>query len=102
MRKHRTRDPRECVFRFSKFCVLFSRLQQQIPCSRVLQTLSTSAKMGTVELTGLEMIRKHALGQLLAHCSAIPFTIDAFVLNKSSLRMVNNNNNGHESRTRKV
>ena len=48
-------------------------------------TLSTSAKMGTVELTGFEMMRKHALGQLLEHCSAIPFTIEAFVLNRSSL-----------------
>lgn len=41
--------------------------------------------MGTVELTGLEMIRKQALGQLLAHCSAIPFTMEAFVLKRSSL-----------------
>lgn len=48
-------------------------------------TLRTSAKIGTVELTGLEMTRKHALGQLLEHCSAMPLTIEAFVLNRSSL-----------------
>lgn len=47
--------------------------------------MRTSAKIGTVELTGLEMMRKQAFGQLLAHCSAMPFTMEAFVLNKSSL-----------------
>lgn len=41
--------------------------------------------MGTVELTGLEMMRKHAFGQLLEHCSAMPLTIEALVLNRSSL-----------------
>ena len=48
-------------------------------------TLRTSAKMGTVELTGLEMMRKQAFGQLLEHCSAMPLTMEALVLKRSSL-----------------
>ena len=53
--------------------------------------MRTSAKIGTVELTGLEMMRKQALGQLLEHWSAIPLTIDAFVLKRSSLKRITNN-----------
>ena len=34
--------------------------------------LLTSAKIGTVELTGLEMTRNIAVGQCLAHASAMP------------------------------
>mmetsp|Transcript_1751 Transcript_1751/g.3175 ORF Transcript_1751/g.3175 Transcript_1751/m.3175 type:complete len:204 (-) Transcript_1751:225-836(-) len=47
--------------------------------------LSTSAAMGTVELTGLLMTAIMASGQNSAHPSTRVFTILAFVLNKSSL-----------------
>eukprot|EP00754_Rhynchopus_humris_P045074 Rhum_TRINITY_DN4593_c0_g1::Rhum_TRINITY_DN4593_c0_g1_i1::g.14984::m.14984 len=43
-----------------------------------------SAKMGTVELTGLEMIRKHASGQCSAQALASVCTIEALVLKRSS------------------
>mmetsp|Transcript_8751 Transcript_8751/g.18845 ORF Transcript_8751/g.18845 Transcript_8751/m.18845 type:complete len:222 (+) Transcript_8751:378-1043(+) len=46
--------------------------------------LRISAAMGTVELTGLEMMRKQALGQALAACLMRLATMLAFVLNKSS------------------
>lgn len=62
-------------------------------------TLRTSAKMGTVELTGLEMTRKHALGQLLEHCSAMPLTIEALVLNRSSLGTIDLEENEHHAYT---
>mmetsp|Transcript_35815 Transcript_35815/g.41783 ORF Transcript_35815/g.41783 Transcript_35815/m.41783 type:complete len:246 (-) Transcript_35815:247-984(-) len=45
---------------------------------------STSAAMGTVLLTGFEMIPIIAFGHVRAHSSARLFTIDAFVLNRSS------------------
>ena len=41
--------------------------------------LSTSAKMGTVELTGLEMMQIMAFGQCSAQAEARSRTIDAFV-----------------------
>ena len=71
--------------------------QQRRNCQ---QTLRTSAKIGTVELTGLEMIRKHALGQLLEHWSAIPFTIDALVLKRSSLNESHSTKKTRKTRTR--
>mmetsp|Transcript_11075 Transcript_11075/g.14635 ORF Transcript_11075/g.14635 Transcript_11075/m.14635 type:complete len:211 (-) Transcript_11075:246-878(-) len=43
-----------------------------------------SAAIGTVELTGLEMIARTASGQCSAHADVKVATMDAFVLNKSS------------------
>jgi hypothetical protein len=45
--------------------------------------LSTSATMGTVELTGLEMTRMNASGQEEAIPLARSLTIPALILNKS-------------------
>ena len=45
---------------------------------------SPSAKMGTVEFTGLEMIKKMAEGQCFAQASASPETMPALVLKRSS------------------
>ena len=49
--------------------------------------LYTSLQMGTVELTGLEIMFRMALGQISAHFSARPLTIPALILNRSSLVM---------------
>ena len=46
---------------------------------------STSAKIGTVLLTGLLIIRNIALGHALAQTSARDFTMEALVLKRSSL-----------------
>ena len=46
--------------------------------------LSTSATIGTVELTGLEMTRTKALGACAAIPTAMSRTIEALMLNKSS------------------
>mmetsp|Transcript_31268 Transcript_31268/g.79868 ORF Transcript_31268/g.79868 Transcript_31268/m.79868 type:complete len:205 (+) Transcript_31268:178-792(+) len=46
--------------------------------------LSTSAAIGTVELTGFEMIASTASGANLPHPSTSVLTIPAFVLNRSS------------------
>ena len=43
-----------------------------------------SAKMGTVEFTGLEMIKNMAEGQYFAQASASPETMPALVLKRSS------------------
>ena len=43
-----------------------------------------SAKIGTVELTGLAMIKNIASGQCAAQASASPDTMPAFVLKRSS------------------
>lgn len=40
--------------------------------------LKTSAAMGTVELTGLEMMATHALGQYLEMPSQSPWTMPAY------------------------
>jgi hypothetical protein len=44
----------------------------------------TSAKIGTVLLTGLAMMRNRAVGQLLAQAFAMSLTMPALVLNRSS------------------
>lgn len=46
--------------------------------------MRTSAAIGTVELTGFEMIPINALGQDWAQALIKSLTIDALVLNKSS------------------
>lgn len=56
-------------------------------CLMVCCTVLTSAKMGTVELTGFEMIRNLADGQLVAQALAMSRTMPALVLNRSSLLM---------------
>lgn len=43
--------------------------------------------MGTIELTGLVMIARMALGAFLETATARSLTIEAFVLNKSSRLM---------------
>merc|ERR1719154_593760 len=48
--------------------------------------LNTSVAMGTVELTGLDMMAIMAVGHTLA-AAAIVATMDALVLNRSSLVM---------------
>mmetsp|Transcript_1317 Transcript_1317/g.2940 ORF Transcript_1317/g.2940 Transcript_1317/m.2940 type:complete len:233 (-) Transcript_1317:159-857(-) len=47
--------------------------------------LSTSAQMGTMEFTGLEMMSIMASGQFFAQAAASPALIDALILNRSSL-----------------
>merc|ERR1719339_29867 len=49
--------------------------------------LNTSVAMGTVELTGLEMMAIMAVGHTLAAAAAIVATMEALVLNRSSLVM---------------
>jgi hypothetical protein len=46
--------------------------------------VSPSAKMGTVEFTGFEIIKKMAEGQCFAQASASPETMPALVLKRSS------------------
>jgi hypothetical protein len=52
--------------------------REYLPCF-----FKVSAKMGTVELTGLLITKKAALGQDLAQASAKPFTIEALIPSKS-------------------
>mmetsp|Transcript_36749 Transcript_36749/g.55476 ORF Transcript_36749/g.55476 Transcript_36749/m.55476 type:complete len:222 (+) Transcript_36749:579-1244(+) len=52
--------------------------------SKTPAAFKTSAAMGTVEFTGLEMMRMQALGQALAQPATKFFTILALMLNKSS------------------
>ena len=54
------------------------------PQGRPLTFLKVSATMGTVEFTGLEMTRILAFAQCWAHACARPFTMPAFVANRSS------------------
>ena len=55
--------------------------------SRVPAFLKISQAMGTVELTGLEMMAIMALGQTLAAAWQMVATMEALVLNRSSLVM---------------
>merc|ERR1712200_119590 len=55
--------------------------------SRVPAFLKISQAMGTVELTGLEMMAIMALGHTLAAAAARLATMDALVLKRSSLVM---------------
>merc|ERR1719277_2845382 len=72
---------------------LFARTISKVVTPKILfglyfpAFLNISLAIGTVELTGLEMIAKHASGQTSAAAWANFATIDAFVLNKSSLVM---------------
>lgn len=63
-------------------------MNRKFPCPRMLEAnnnqASPSAKIGTVELTGLDIIKKMAEGQCFAQASASPETMPALVLKRSS------------------
>ena len=63
-------------------------MNSNFTCTRMLKAnnnqVSPSAKIGTVEFTGLEMIKKMAEGQCFAQASASPETMPALVLKRSS------------------
>ena len=63
-------------------------MNSNFPCPRMLKAnnnqASPSAKIGTVEFTGLEIIKKMAEVQCFAQASASPETMPALVLKRSS------------------
>merc|ERR1712154_487160 len=66
-----------------------ARMVSKVVTPKILEGLYTPLdcmtleRMGTVELTGLEMTKKAALGQCSAQASAKVLTIPALVSNKS-------------------